>query len=707
MDNALTKEIQKLIDFSKEKSLLLQQSVQIINKEQVKVILLVTEYSIYVFKPNEAPQPLEILSSHAINTLKSGERQNNNILVLNYENDSQQFISAPNDLVLETIELNLRWILLPREFPKLKTKLGPASPTKDRYPNIVERYRAKKFWTGIPATKEEISYIRKYVSDRPKFLKISYAIQNKLDLAVFLAACELEISIDKLMFDHKLDKSQSDVLIQYITLNSTIQTLIFSQEMDDEIFDKIFLAISSNNSTFINSICFENIKLSSHKIQAISTFIEDHRIDLLSMIKCDILSHINLVVEMISQHGTNITKLKIQSINIYRNPLHVGEFTNITHLQLRRCGVDVGNFLNQLSLYSKTRIEAVDLSYNFATEKISEKCNLPFSMSRLVLENIEWNENNFANLLKVATSAPSQISLHLGGARLIDNDWDSVFKTINQLNPTHLLCLGWRENPVHQNFADFIEKSSNLAYLSIAGCPNIHATRLLDVVAQHPSLQLLDCHGTSNNKLGPVNGQIILKLKNSKTLRRFDISNNNLGSSLMSKIYTILPTIKHLRVVLLDKNDIQQSETFNDLISFLTSRKEATCVQFPEFDIKHLVELKLISESQVNKSKNLFKKPSPMGIRCPYMNEWQQLIDKKYPEDEYIEEYLDTSLDEMISDEPTQTETDEPPESINSSYERRWTMDFIDLPHNDNAEVLKTLSDRYNIEYLCQTLFNN
>ncbi|EAY21575.1 Leucine Rich Repeat family protein [Trichomonas vaginalis G3] len=689
---------------------MLQPVIQIINNEQVKNILLVTEFTLYILSQNEETQKISIISSHPLITLKSGSRPTETTIVLNFSKETLTFLCDKNDFILETIEIDLRWLLIPRELPHLKTKLGPDSPSKDKYLNLVDRYRARMFWRGRPASKAEIEVLRKYSSNKPKELRISFITDNGLSLSSILLSIEIEVGIDTLIIDNVLDQSKWEIVSQFLSKNSTIQTIIFQADIGDDTFQSLISSVLANKRLYIKNIILISITITTSMLQSLSMYLSGKTLDSISIIKCRFVKDFAEFIETISEHGRNITKVKLQSINLQNRNLFIGSFTQVTQFYLKRCGIEISSFIQTLSLFSRTHIEYVDLSYNNAMETISDRCILPFSISTIVAENVDWKNNNLFNMLKIATQAPSKISLHVGDAELTENDWNELFSNLSQLNPSRLVCLNWRNNPIQQPFADFIERMPSLAFLSIAGCPNIQQTNLIDVICQHPLIQLLDIHGTNQMKLGPTSGQILLKLKNAKALRRFDISNNYLGSPLLSNVLKIFGTIKNLRCILLDKNDQKDISSYEDIINFLNSRKEVV-IQYPSNDIKTLMDLNLLTESKLNKTRSFFKKSSSMGNRCPYASDWERMIEGNYVENEVVEEFIEdpTSSDSEngnpSEEASSQPDTDtEPPPSAHSSYANRWSMDFIELPHNNNDEIMKILSDRYNIDYLCQTL---
>ncbi|OHT16466.1 hypothetical protein TRFO_02741 [Tritrichomonas foetus] len=375
----------------------------------------------------------------------------------------------------------------------------------------------------------------------------------------------------------------------------------------------------------------------------------------------------------------------------------------ISHISLRGCRIKINEFFTTLSI-SLSNLITLDLSKNSCMEPFSGKLAFPDTLKELYLNDVKWIEPNFTLVFNQACYHGQEISLSVANAFFLDRkkSFEKFYKNISNWSSSSLACLYWNCNTMNSKLCQFLLKCSNLKFLSLSGCkikkPVTYSLQKL--IENHKSLVILDIHGTPNNQLQSNIPKILGWIRKSKTIRRVDISHNNLDALCIQKLADLISSNLMLRQVLFSDLIIDDYQSFEPLVNALRERSMVIYIQFPEDFINKLKRKGLVSLEQINEIKPLFKDPlSPEKQDCH--EQWQKLIDHDYQEYQQIEEAKGPAPQIVSTTAPSITDSEEyiPKESI-----RMIRMDLFEIPPPDNETLLAEFKTKHEIEEMRKIL---
>jgi hypothetical protein len=309
----------------------------------------------------------------------------------------------------------------------------------------------------------------------------------------------------------------------------------------------------------------------------------------------------------------------------------------LQQISMRGCCVKADEILTMLSRAYAPRVEVLDLSRNQCTEQFKTALSLPATLSKLIMDDVKWNYNNFITLFKLICNSAQAITFSCVHVQMNDRHLNKFFQAIEACQAPQLLVLIWNDNPVHTKLCQLLLKAPNLKVLCIAGSRVLSDAALQRLLSEHRTLYIIDMHGTAVNRFGPALKGFLTAIKKSKSIRRIDVSHNKMGTQAFTRLVELIISNPKIRQVLLDDNDLPSYASFEPLLQAIQGRERPFYCRYPEEDIQFFNRTENFSEEKIAAIRAKFRPPeSP--LKGPGHEEWLKLIYQNYPESSEIEE---------------------------------------------------------------------
>jgi len=726
MDPTFISQIQQYVKLDEETCLVHKWLTQVISKNESRsVLFLATEFNIFLFFKKENENSIELDKCYPLCDLKKAESVGKLMFILHFKKDRITFVEELPTHILDIISVHLRYIMLPKELPKIDSSIGPDSPSKVSYKAVVRRYRAKMKWNGSVATEKMLTGIQQFIDSEPNRVDLGLIEDLGLDIEIFLQAIEIQPLITTLVIPYRQESKFWPILVDFMGKNSTIRRIMIHESYDISGFKALCSSISKNFSSSLYYIDFTESQIDDSTISSINSLVSQHPISRLTITKCSIRKSENSLMNLMIKCGSvgQLLGISFTSMNLSTHLNLVNACLNLSHVYLKGCGIQISDVLDFLSLHTvANRLSLIDLTHNRCTEPMRTKLRMPVALSKLIVDDVIWNYHNLLSIFTASVNACQSFTLSVARASLDKVGWDKFFDSVESLPAPCLEGLIWRENPIPPKFCSFLAKCPVLAYLSLAGCSDLSEATVWKTLEAQKRIQILDIHGMHKYKLGATGLSLLNHLKRNKTLRRIDISRNKIGPQGYSKLIEFIATSPTIKAILLDGNNLSEISIYESLVSTLQAKGSSITVKLPREDLQALRQSGDLSESRFLATKGLFRKPRPIPKEIPGSEEWTKLIIQQYDELEIIDDPIELSenedSEEDVKDIAQEENTDRSPLSEivpnemdnellkeeRRRYTCRWEMDFVDVPSIDNTSIIESYSNTYNLEVLCMKL---
>ena len=683
---------------------------------KIRIFFLLTEFTIYLFKPINSGAQMKLLSSFSLFDLKGGEAYSSEHFSIFFVDKILSFYGESIIFLLDLIVTQLTSMLLPNEVPSFKGELHVGVKSPIPFQSLLLRFRGKLKSINRYPPQTFLDELQAYLKTEPTEFYISQFKDINNYIEVLLESIEIEPLITCLVFTGEQQINHWNLLSVFIRNNTTIKRIIISENVNRGFVD-FCAALSKNDKSSLKRIDFMNVTFLPEHIEALDKMIRIHHFLSLSFTNCNIdKSKSNFITLLNSnENGINVVSLHFTSMNLSKSLDFSAATFQLSFLSLRGCCLQLSTLFTQMK---NTRIVKADFSKNRSTEPIPIDIEFPKTLKFLCLNDIQWNYTNFSVLFKIISFNQIEMGLSIARAEMSENDWVSSFDFLSSLGKTNLISLNWRENPIHYKLCHFIAKSSRIWFCSFAGCHLPCDGSLARLIASCQSIKALDIHGTVNNKLNE-NGYSLLKSILSSNIEYLDISNNNLGNKnilLLAKILT-KPSLKQ---ILIDKNNFTSPKIALLFQNSILSRKQTEqkekrdngeenedfmlYAKYPDNDFKSL------QKPLEKELKKIFITPSFPNPRNPAEEEWLLCLSQKYEQEKEIhlvddpdfvlpnaEEFLagsDAFWNITLINEIKKMQSDHSTEREQIS----WDLNTIDIPTFDTTNIANQLSQFFSLE---------
>lgn len=451
----------------------------------------------------------------------------------------------------------------------------------------------------------------------------------------------------------------------------------------DESFTALIEAVKSSNFK-IDRFTFNNTNLRSEHVQMILDFLQDSEVKFLELSNAYKGTFLN---KFLPKAGNTLKKLKTLKLSNIEN-LNVQElFKNIPSirdLRISHCNVDVSSTLCSLA---STTLNSFTISHSKALTSINKNYQLPVSLDKINCHNIQWETTSFADawvLFLRHKPVSNSINLNMSSAIVPDNVWQAFFNGIPNLVNSRLTHLTYDNNPIRQQFFDFIKGLTNLKYLSVVGCFKSENPTLVSqfgqIIADNTSIKTLNISGDQFGKMKEATIPFLRLLKLNTTLESINLSSNDFGDLGLRTLQETLIENTKLNKVLFDDNNIKQPESYVRFIETMGGRGAPLYFNWPEEEFQKMLKRKLIKHEYVDTLHKIYEKVKNMKV-------------------------IDDENDELIEQEIIMYSTGRRAGNINELEIGEWCLPFGELPNPDNKEILQQESAKFTTENLVQRFY--
>ena len=460
MELSFISQIQQFVKLDEETALVHKWLNQIISKtESRKILFLATEFKIYLFFKTEGLNKLNLESSYKLCDLKRGENVGKLMFRLTFKNSRLTFSEESPTHILDIISVHLRSLLLPREFPRIDSEIGPDSPSTISYKLIIRRYRAKMKWNELIPTLKMIEGIQRFIESEPTKVDLGLIEDLGIDIKYFLESIEIQPLITCIIVPNRIESNFWNHLSQFMSKNSSIRKIIIPEQFDNNGFKQFCFSISKNFSSGLYYLEFFDIFLNDESINSIWILLSQHPLTSLSFIRCTFGKYFQNFFNLVQKTSSvgQLLGLSMTSMNFSLNFDLFNSILNLTQLSLRGCGIQISTIFDLLTI-NNNKLTLLDLTHNRCTEPLRNHLKMPNLLTKLILDDVVWNYHNLYSIFNASVNAIQNFTLSVARVFLDKTGWDRFFDSVETLPAPCLEGLIWRENPITSKFCSFLIK---------------------------------------------------------------------------------------------------------------------------------------------------------------------------------------------------------------------------------------------------------
>jgi hypothetical protein len=728
----------KFVDFQLEKSIYCNIVRQIIpGGERRSVFLVVTEFFIHIFllRSQKPGKDMRLASKYALCEITKLDALDEVTFRITIGRETVTIVVDQRSTILSDIYHNLCCVQLPSALPRIDPALI-ANAAIDLFLSIQRRYRAKLAWQGKFASPDVHQSIDRFLKGHPRVIDLGVIEDLGWCVQVFLEAIAIHPLIDTILVPARPQSRFYDLLWRYFQCPTTAVTTLGVVESVDEKFDKFLSRLSQIPAISLNTLSFIDLEVSHGTIEKVQTFLNNgpHKLSL-SFTKCDVRQCDTCLASVI-ENCPNIVGLHMTTVWLASSVIVTPAMFRLKSISLRGCDVQADEILSMMSDADSLKVEMLDLSKNSCMGEFKATMTFPPTLSKLVMDEVDWNCTNVIILFKLVCNAGHPMSFSCAKVQIRDHEWKRFFRAIEKCQAPLLNGLIWNENPVHEHLCTLLLNAPKLKVLCIAGSRILHEKPLRNLLESHKALYIVDMHGTALNRYGPGILPYLSSIKKSGTIRRIDVSHNKMGQKSFSTLAELIATNPRIRQVLCDDNALENYAAFEPLITAIQHRKKTVYVRFPEAEFAAFASAESWSQETVAGIKSLFWPPEAPA-RFPGQEEWLKLIFQQYPEVSHIEDAQEPpkpghdhlGMDVWSSESSDSIHNCEfpqqpvPPSTVQAANRIKIAglpapdpptmrfatppiiqMDFVDVPPVQNAQAIAHYTNIYSMHNVSQRL---
>jgi len=664
------------------------------------VFFVITEFCVYIFEINHSQTQSTILSSYSLFDMKGGEVFDRSSISIKFSEQTLIFCGEEICCLMDLIATQLNSLLLPAEKPVLAGQIITASHSLS-YLSVLSRLRGKLKKMNRYPPLSFLDEMRQYLNQQPTEFNIETIKDANNYLDMVLDAIEIEPQISRLVFTGNQKINHWNLLSVYFANNRTIKRITISEQVNRAFLD-FCAAVSKNSNTILQRIDFIGIVFQAEHIDALDKLIQKHPLVGLSFTGCDIKNSTGTLVSLINTNSAtqNLKSLHLTSIPLSHSFEIVKASLSVSYLSLRGCCLELSTIFDALK---NSKIITIDLTKSRSTVAFAKDGRLPISLQRLVLNDIEWTSSNMCSLFDMVSEFNGYLSLSLARAIMSDSEWMKFFNYLEYIEETNIVAFSWRNNPIHYKLCRFLLRNKKLLFLSVSGCYVPGDGCLHKLLESHPSIESLDIHGTGGLALGISALSLLRSISRSKTIQRIDLSQNQLGNSLLLPIICLISS-NSIKEVLIDHNGLNSVDVIKSISQAIKSRSSQIYVQYPENDTKG------IPSYQVKVYQSAFVSPIHKQSKNVAEEEWQTTLKQHYENEIIVEEPTEedfvTRIRTYSTKRPVQIDVQklgmrseekkvDDNLQVEKSKEITWDITLPDIPQIDNTSLISEIVEKF------------
>lgn len=607
IDQTVTSQISEIADFEKEQ-IIFCQNIDITNSKDKpsQVALLLTECQIRVFKKKSMFKKNYLLKSQfPLYQLISINYTDPDQFSLTFTQSKIQMFGQNAYTCVSLLYHHLLEVRIADDMPIIQFDPNTLPTIPQQIDNIrekdrllIKRLRFKAFEYNEILPQDFFNTITKYFYRMNLFEDIdtTFDFRNLLGYPKSFDAvlyCLIDKpSIRTLILPQNPHKTHWKSLGTLLKYNANITEIETMEQPDETIKDFIDMIVSNKNLK-LSRLRFRSAEYDEHFVSYLTSLIQ-HIPTLVHLAIEDAMTQRGLT-EFIDNFNTcaeyeRITTLSLSgTTNIDVSKL-IRFAPNIKSLDLCRCDLDISSIL---PYFAKSQIEVLNLSENKAVEEIDNNTQIPPTLSKLIVSNVDWqNQMNYINFLKVISVSQEKMkngSLYLDISNIhVTDDVDVTISAMKFLSFSRLSVLIFNGNTINENFLAFLEKCKSISTLSVTDCFTNCGPVFLhfcQILKETTTLSQFIIRATKDHFTLEMTKTLFEALKFNKSIKILDFQDQHQGLPLYEFIKQLILENMTLQEIKFDNNSLPSLECLNSLLEASKYRSIPIKFEVPKRDI--------------------------------------------------------------------------------------------------------------------------
>lgn len=411
-----------------------------------------------------------------------------------------------------------------------------------------------------------------------------------------------------------------DLIASFIRENKCVEHVTFNTAIDND-FPKVFSALTSTANNVIKSISFSNTVFDNESLYHINQLFLKHEFERVEFNGCFEAYNINSIVNECNSFYA-LRNITFKDINCFNQGNFIRFFLRASSIAFINCDIDISKLLPYIkdsqftSLYIDGGFAASDC---FSDEKLYFQSHL----KKIAFRNIQWLDNSFWCCWRTLIIGPhliNNITIDLSYGKFLGNYCDNLFDSTREYHMqynkriTHVIGLKLDGYPVTDKLIDMLPLFTKLNTLSLnESFYGINCTcldKFGDYLSTNQVIQAVYMRGSSKSRMSysrQLKTSFLDKLKNNKSIRKFDISDQSIGEENLIELSHVLKST-NIQECHYDGQNITKVEIFCTFFQNLYGRATPYInIEWPHRDVSNLRTFCNLSNTDINKLRLYYK----------------------------------------------------------------------------------------------------
>lgn len=383
----------------------------------------------------------------------------------------------------------------------------------------------------------------------------------------------------------------------FLVLNLQIRHLSLSTQPDNE-----FGAFTSSlkGAKKLEALTFRDITMSKENFQFLQNaipFIENFRcLAFQNVLKKSSID--DFVDEFLTGYVTkNLRMFNLDGTKGLDVSKVIKDLPVINSLSFADCNLDINKTLETISEANLKNLRYLNLSGNHGKNQISDDLELPEELTRLDVNNVDWEDGVFSTFIEAVFNHQYKkgLNLYIENTHASEEDWENALHVLDTIDNFPLNELGWSGNAISESLLSFLQKNTKLATLFISGTFSYDKEEqfnsFVDSINDIRSLKNLVIKGVDDNYLGEKIYPLFQKLVDHPSLSLLDVSNQQIGNDGIRELSNLVERRSKLQYLIFDNAKFDNLPVLNELAKCAQERMKPISVQYPIPDLKEIAEV--------------------------------------------------------------------------------------------------------------------
>ena len=283
---------------------------------------------------------------------------------------------------------------------------------------------------------------------------------------------------------------------------------------------------------------------------------------------------------------------------------------NIRSLELCGCGLEIAYALKEIK---NCHLETINLSENKAVLELSPDVILPSTLTKILVSNVSWTQNNFLNFMKIVSSAQmhtrSAFYLDISQINAVDCDNKVAIEGLKFINSSNISSLILNGNQINNEVLSFISNCPSLRSLSVTDCfttLTLNFKAFLMMIKDNTTITELIIRSTQEPYSQQMTKMLFDFLKSNKSITTFDYQDQHQGAHLYELLKELIDVNPNIREIKFDNNSMTSINDLEGIISAVEKKPYPIKLHIPKRDILDLMST--TPEETLNKQIQILKK---------------------------------------------------------------------------------------------------